>query len=91
MVLRTSQINDYGHEICSNLIAEAREDNQTIIVLLDKPSVSGGTIMEGADIVIDCMGYVPAELKNKYGSLPTKVVKETLVLVDAPENIQSKE
>ena len=84
MVIRTSQINDYGHEICSTLIAEARQDEQCIIVLIDKPAAASGTIVDGADIVIDCMGYIPTEIKNKYGSLPTKVVKETLVMVDAP-------
>jgi hypothetical protein len=84
MVIRTSQINDYGHDICSTLIAEAREDEQTIIVLIDKPAAAGGTIINGADIVIDCMGYVPNEIKNKYGSLPTRVVKETLIMIDRP-------
>ena len=85
MVIRTSQINDYGHEIITKLIVEAREDKQSVIILLDKPAPAGGTIMDNADLVIDCMGYVPSELKNKYGALPTKVVKETLILVDAPE------
>jgi hypothetical protein len=86
MVIRTSQINDYGFLLMDELIKEAREDGQTVIVLLDKPSPAGGTIMENADIVIDCLGYVPSELKNKYGSVPTKVVKETLVMVDIVED-----
>ena len=88
MVIRTSQINDYGHDTIMGLIVQAREDKQSIIVLQDKPCLTAGTIMEGADIVIDCMAYVPTEMKNKYGSMPTKGVKETLILVDLPEDTE---
>ena len=85
MVIRTSQINDYGHEIIGKLIDEAVADDQSIIVLLDKPAPAAGTIMDHADIVIDCMGYVPSELSNKYTKVPDTMVKETLIIVDKPK------